>query len=322
MNAKILVPQDIHAAGKEFLRERGYQVRLGSGLSEETLCREARDCDAILVRTAMITRRVMESPARLKVIAKHGVGVDNIDLEAATELAIWVSNAPLSNAETVAEHTIGMMIVLARHILRHDHELRAGNYEIRNQLTGCDLAGKTLGIIGLGRIGARVAKKAALGLDMNVIAYSPSAGEVDEWIELVPSRDEVLRRADFVSLHLPFRPTTHHFIGRAELALMKPSAYLINAARGEVVDESALLEALQDKRISGAGLDVFEREPPELDNPLFALDNVVVTPHSAALTGEAMERMALHAALGIDEVLNGKRPSWPMNQPNCPSKVL
>ncbi|MDF2439963.1 MAG: D-3-phosphoglycerate dehydrogenase / 2-oxoglutarate reductase, partial [Abditibacteriota bacterium] len=318
MNRTVFIPQDIHPTAKEFLHERDYRTYLGAGIDEDSLCTQAVPCHAILLRTANVSRRVMQAAPHLKVIAKHGVGVDNIDLEAATELGIWVTNAPLSNAETVAEHTIGMMIALSRHMLRHDRELRRGHYEIRNQLTGFDLSGKTLGIIGLGRIGSRVAKKAALGLDMKVIAYSPTTRDVNEWIELVPERDEVLRRADFLSLHLPSRPSTQRFIGREELERMKPTAYLLNAARGDVVDEKALIEALQNNRIAGAGLDVFEQEPPLRDNPLFALDNVIVTPHSAALTVEAMKRMALHAAMGIDEVLRGQRPSWPINEPLNP----
>ncbi len=317
MGYKVLIPQDVAEEGKRYLRERGYELRMGSGVAPDVLQREVADCDAVLVRTAVLTADVLRAAKKLRVIAKHGIGVDNIDVAAATERGIHVTNAALSNAATVAEHTLGLIIALARNLVRCDRECRSGNFAIRSTLMGMDLEGKTLGLIGLGRIGSMVAKKATHGLDMKVIGYDPHVApeRVTAEVERTGDREEVFRRADFVSLHLPATPETRKVVGERELALMKPAAYLINASRGEVVDEAALIRALQNNRIAGAGLDVFEQEPPAADNPLLGLDSVILTPHSAALTREALTRMALHAAIGVDEVLSGKEPSWPVNAP-------
>lgn len=315
MSYRVLIPQDVAEEGKRFLRERGHEIVMGSGATAQTVANEARDCDAILVRTALVTRDVFAAAPKLKVVAKHGVGVDNIDVTAATDNGVFVTYTPTANSNTVAEHTIGLMLALARNFVRCDQALRAGNFNIRNELLGTDLEGKTLGLIGLGRIGARVAKKAAHGLDMKVIAFDPHVGaeQTPSWVERTADWETVWTSADFVSLHLPATPQTQKIVGAREFALMKPSAFVINASRGEVLDEAALFEALQQNKIAGAGLDVFDQEPPPDDHPLFGLANVVVTPHNAALTREATIRMALHAAQGIDEVLGGKPPTWPVN---------
>jgi D-3-phosphoglycerate dehydrogenase len=313
----VLIPQDVAEEGKRYLRERGYVIRMGSGIAADTLKKEVEECDAILVRTAPLTADVLRAAKKLRVIAKHGIGVDNIDVAAATERGIYVTYAPLSNAATVAEHTLGLMIALAKNLVRCDKACRSGDFTTRHTLPGMDLEGKTLGLIGLGRIGSMVAKKAALGLDMKVIGYDPHVApeKVAAPVERTADREQVFRIADFISLHVPATPETKKIVGKREFALMKPTAYLINASRGEVVDEAALVEALQRNEIAGAGLDVFEQEPPSADNPLFRLESVIVTPHNAALTREATTRMALHAAIGIDEVLSGKKPSWPINAP-------
>lgn len=316
------MPQDISAPGKEFLSSLGYKLKVGSSLDETTLCHEVAGCDAILLRNARITRRVLEAGTNLKVIGRHGVGLDNVDLDTANKLGIWVTYAPLANTSTVAEHTIGMLVALARHMVRQDRELRSGNFEVRNQAVGVDLEGKTFGILGLGRIGALVARKASLGLGMRVITYTRPGKTLDEWVERAESREELFRRSDFVSLHLPATPETVRSVGEQELGWMKPTAFLLNSGRGEVIDEKALLNALQNQSIAGAGLDVFDQEPPPASHPFFQLDNVIVTPHSAALTTEAMGRMGLHAAQGIHAVLSGQMPQWPVNQPPRPRIVL
>lgn len=294
--------------------EQGYEIREAEDLSEETLCRQVVGCDAILARTAKISRRVLEAGTRLKIVARHGVGVDNIDLEAATELGIQVTNTPLANVETVAEHTIGLILALSHGIVLQDGELRRGNFQIRDRQPGIDVAGKALGLLGLGNIGLLVARKAALGLDMKVLAFVRTPRPVPEWIELVEDREALFRRADFLSLHVPATTETYHAVGRRELEWMKPTAYLVNTARGDVVDEAALIEALENGLIAGAALDTFEQEPPDPANPLFRLSNVVVTPHSAALTVEAMDRMAIQAGQEIQRVLNGEEPKWAVNR--------
>ena len=316
MPYKVLIPQDISPAGKQFLNEKGYKIKMGSGISVETLKEEVQDCHAILALTAPFPREVLEAGKLLKVIGRHGVGTDNIDVGAATELGIYVTNAPQSNATSVAEHTIGLIIATARNLVRCDAAMRKGNFEIRNQIPGTDIGGKVLGLIGLGRIGKLVARKAAAGLEMKVIGYDPyidstAAPEV----EFIDSIEALLQQADFVSLHLPANQTTVGLIDKSKLLMMKPSAYLINVARGGLVKEDDLAEILSQGRIAGAALDVFTEEPPDPSNPLLKLDNVTVTPHNAALTRECMDRMAVHAARGIDEVLSGKTPTWPVNSP-------
>ncbi|MDZ4165717.1 MAG: hydroxyacid dehydrogenase [Smithellaceae bacterium] len=317
MAYKVLIPQDIVAEGKDYLLARGYEIKMGSGIAPEQIAADVAGCDAILARTANFPARVIEAGDRLKVISRHGIGTDNIDVAKATERGIWVTYAPESNANTVAEYTIGCLIALARQFIRADRETRAGNWEIRNKLTGLDLEGMVLGIVGLGRIGRRVARKAALGLDMQVLGYDPflPPSQFPEQVRPVATIEELLSAADFVTLHLPATEATRGSFGGKEFKRMKPSAYFINAARGDIVDEAALLASLQHGEIAGAALDVFVQEPADRDNPLFSLDNVLVTPHNAALTRQCMTRMALHAAQGIDEVLSGKRPTWPVNDP-------
>ncbi len=251
----------------------------------------------------------------MKVIGRHGVGVNNIDMETATRLGIQVTVTPLANSNTVAEQTLGVVLALARQLTRIDQEFRQGNWAIRDQIKGMDLEGKTLGIAGLGKIGSLVAKKAA-AFDMTVLAYDPyiESSRVPANVKRVGSLEEVFAKADFVTLHLPYEKK---LIGKALFELMKPTAYFINLSRGEIVFENELIEALQSKKIAGAALDVFETEPPDMkSNPLFSMPNVIVTPHNAALTTEATMRMALHAAQGIDEALTGKTPTWPVNNLN------
>jgi D-3-phosphoglycerate dehydrogenase len=322
MAYRVLIPQDISEDGKKFLRDRGYEVKLGKGITVEQIAADVVDCDAILARTAPFPRKVFEAGTKVRVIGRHGVGVDNIDVAACTELGVWVTYAPESNANSVAEHTLGLIIAAAHNFVRSDREFRAGNFEIRNKLMGVDLEGKTVGILGLGRIGRMVARKCLHGLGMKVIGYDPFVTSLPDLpeVSLVKEWEQVFREADFVSLHLPSTRETKGIVGARELALMKPTAYLVNCARGELLQEAELVKALKDKRIAGAALDVFEKEPPGSDNPLMGLDNVTLSPHNAALTREAALRMALHAAMGIDDVLSGRTPKWPVNKPPKPRK--
>ena len=213
------------------------------------------------------------------------------------------------------------MLAIGRGYVPLERAMRAGDFDIRNRMKGVDFEGKTLGLVGLGRIGRAVAKRASLGLGMQVIAFDPYAGSGEEGIDLVSSLDDLLSHADFISLHVPATPETIGMIDYEKLSAMKPSAYLINTARGTIVDEAALVEVLTEGKIAGAALDVYEQEPPDPSNPLFKLENTVVMPHVASLTEECMDRMALHSAQGIHEVLSGKRPTWPVNQPEKPRQV-
>lgn len=316
MNGKVLIPEQVSRAAVHYLEERGYAVVNGSGPSREQVISDIRGCDAVLLRNAAMTRDIMEAADVLKVISRHGVGVDNIDLEAATQLGIQVTYAPESNANTVAEHTMALLFALTKRVVFADRRCRDGDFGVRNRLNGVDLEGKVLGLAGAGRIGKLVARKAA-AFGLAVMYYDPYAAEwpAQDGFVRCGSLAELLERSDIVSLHLPLTPETRRLIGRTELRLMKPSAYLINASRGGIVDEEALVESLREERLAGAALDVFEHEPPPPDHPLFAMEQVVVTPHCASMTRECVQRMAMHAAIGIDEVLSGREPSWPVNRP-------
>jgi len=311
---KVVIPQDITDIGKDYLRERGYEITVGSGsLDLEVLKREVADADGLLVRTAPYPAEVIAAAPRVKVISRHGVGVNNIDLAYCREHGIVVTFAPEANAGSVAEHTVGMMVAAAHNFARFDRGVREGEWEFRNQYKGRDLDGKTLGLIGVGRIGQKVAHIAA-AFGMKVIGFDAFVPEdrFPAGIGFRPSADAVFAEADFISLHVPATPETANLVCQRTIGLMKSDAIIINCARGGVVNEDDLAEALKSGRIFGAALDVLEDEPPRPDHPLFSLPNVLLTPHSAALTAEAMDRMGLHAAMGIHSVLSGEKPKWPV----------
>ena len=314
---KVVIPQDITAAGKDYLLERGYELVIGSGKTDiESMKEQVKDADAILARTAPYPAEVLEAAGpNLKVIGRHGIGVDNIDVDWCTEKGIYVCFAPTSNAVSVAEHTVGMMVACAHHFAYFDAEVRKGQWEMRNTRKGVDLQGKTLGLIGMGRIGSMVANICMKGFGMNVIGYDAylPADRYPEGAVKVETIEEVLKNADFVSLHVPSTPETRGFINKDTLAMMKPTAFLVNCARGDVVNIDDLAVALKNGVIRGAGTDVFPAEPPAKDCPLFECDNIIMTPHSAALTQESMDRMGLHAAMGIHSVLSGEKPDWAVN---------
>jgi D-3-phosphoglycerate dehydrogenase / 2-oxoglutarate reductase len=317
MAYQVLIPQDVAQPGKDYLLERGYEIKMGSGVTVEAIAADVVDCDAILARTAPFPAKVLDAGKKLKVISRHGVGYDNVDVARATELGIWVTFAPESNANTVAEHAIGCILTLARNFIQLDREVRTGNWDVRDKLLGTDLAGKVLGIVGLGKIGRRVAQKAARGLDMKVVGYDPflKPEQIAEFATPAKSIDEIFSAADFVTVHIPGGSSNRGIIGKKQFTLMQRTAFFINASRGDVVMESDLIDALRNRMIAGAAIDVYEKEPPQKDNPLLGMDNVLLTPHNASQTRECMIRMALHAAQGIDEVLSGKRPTWAANDP-------
>lgn len=320
MKQQVLIPSDISEAGKQYLRDRGYEIKMGHGLSEDCIIADARGCDAILVRNEPITRRILENIPSVKVLSKHGVGLDKIDLQAAAEQNLWVTNGPMSNAVAVAEHTVMLLLACAKKLVRFDLAIRSGDYNIRNTVKGIDVEGKTIGIIGCGKIGSMVAKKCIFGFGMRAVGYDPflpSEARMPE-MEYTDRLEEVFRVADFVSLHVPATEQNTGFVNQELLSLMKPTAYLINAARGSIINEPDLYEALKSEKIAGAGLDVYAQEPPSPENPLFTLPNITVTPHNASLTHETTDRMGLHAAQGIDEVLSGKTPTWPCVIPQNP----
>lgn len=313
---RVLIPQDITDAGKNYLQDLGYLIRVGSGYDEETVCQEIQDCDALLIRTAKVSKAMLEAGKKLKVVGRHGVGVDNIDLEAATALGIQVTNSPLSNYDSVAEHTVALLLACSHHITQLDQHSRQGRWAQRDIMKLNQASGKTIGIIGYGRIGKAVAEKCALGLSMKVLAYSRSLdpASLPSYVQAASSQAQIYAECDYVSLHLPATAQTTGSINLSVFEQMKPTAYLLNTARGEVINEEDLYTALSTGMIQGAGLDVLAQEPPDVRNPLLTLPNLIVSPHCGALSHAAFDNMGLHAAQGIHEVLSGKVPTWPVNQ--------
>jgi len=315
MKKKILIVQPIHNRGVQMLDDR-FEVRVASDPSVATVIKEIKGVEGVVVRTAPFPREIIEAADSLKVIGRHGVGVDNIDVKAATEKGIVVAYTPNANATSVAEHAVTVIGALAKQVTVYNRAIREEGWEIRNSYRAVDLDGKTLGLVGIGRIGSLVARKAAAAFDMKVIAFDPyvtpeKAREMG--ITLVSANDDVFRQADVVSLHTPLTPETRGFVNTARLRLMKPSAFLVNFSRGEVVEEKALYEALKAGLIAGAAIDVYDPEPPLNNTPLFELDNIILSPHSAALTSECVIRMAMGAAEGVLDVLSGHRPQFPVN---------
>jgi D-3-phosphoglycerate dehydrogenase len=313
--AKILMSQPIHEEGLKFITSRGYEARVAPDFSESTLIKEVQDAAGFLVRTAEIPASVINAGKVLKVIGRHGVGYDNIDVKAATARKIPVCITPRANALSVSEHVLALMLTLAKRIIPFDAATRKNEWDIRNSYSAFDLDGKTLGIIGMGRIGMLVCQKAKAAFNMAILAQDPLVPKdiMEGAGAKVATIAEILSASDFVTLHVPSLPETKGLIGEAQLKIMKRSAFLINCARGPIVDEAALVKALRDGTIAGAGLDVFDPEPPQAANPLFALPNVVLSPHSAGLTVECVIRMATHAAQAIIDVLEGRRPEGIIN---------
>ncbi len=313
---KVYIPQAVAKEGTDYLLEKGYEVIVGEGFSIEEMKRDIADCDAMLIRTAECPKEVLEAGKNVRVIARHGVGYDNIDVAAATELGMWVTNTPQALSDSVAEFTLASMMMAAKNIPACSEAMRQQNYGYKNSHKGVDILGKTLGIVGLGRIGRTVAAKAYSGLEMEIIAYDPflKQSQVPGYITLC-SWDELFAQADFISLHLPGGDENRGVVGKKEFEIMKESGILLNMARGEVVDETALDEALRAGQLRCAVLDVQSQEPPRADWPLYQNDKVILTPHMASNTEECMDRMALHAAWQVHKVLNGDKPDWPVNQP-------
>jgi D-3-phosphoglycerate dehydrogenase len=315
MKKKILIVQPIHERGMRVFDE-SFDVRVASDPSEATVIKEIKGVEGVVVRMAPFTRKIIEAADSLKVIGRHGVGVDTIDVQAATEKGIVVTNTPNANATSVAEHTLTAIGALAKRVVVYDHAIRNGRWELRNSYGAIDLDGKTLGLVGVGRIGSMVARRAAAAYNMKAIAYDPyitqeRAGEMG--VALCDTMDDIFRQADVVSLHTPLTPETRGLVNAARLRLMKPTAFLVNFSRGEVIDERALYDALKTNVIAGAAIDVYDPEPPLDNNPLFELDNILLSPHSAALTGECVIRMATGAAEGVVDVLTGRRPQFVVN---------
>lgn len=313
MSYKVLLPQPILPEGYAYLKERGYEVVDGRGISEEDILADLAEmgcCDAMIVRTAKITAKILDNAPKLKILARHGAGYDNVDLDAARRNKVLVTTAGGANAVSVAELAIFYMLYCSRRFNSVMAHCKSDYRYAKMGIPKTELEGKTLGLIGTGNIGKLVAQKAAFGFNMKVIAYDPYARELPNYIELTEDRDQVFRSADYVSLHVPATKDTIHSVGEREFELMKESAFLINTARGSIVDEDALICALEQKKIAGAGLDVLEQEPFSPEHPLLQMENVLVAPHIGGATKEASTRSSIACAQAIDDYFSGRKPQF------------
>jgi D-3-phosphoglycerate dehydrogenase len=309
MTYHILVPDNVHASAVDVLKAAGDQVTYAANgqITREALLAAVPDADALVIRSAhKIDAEVLNAAPKLRIIARAGVGVDNVDIPRATELGVVVVNTPDGNTISTAEHTFGLMLALARHIPQAHESMNAGKWD-RKSFGGVELRGKTLGVVGFGRIGRAVAKR-ALAFEMDVLTadpYIPADVAQDLGVTLV-SLEELFRRSDFITLHAQLTPETREMINAESLATMKPGVRIVDAARGALINEVDLAEALQSGQVAGAALDVYAEEPPKPDNPLLHLPNVVHTPHLAASTDDAQITVAVDAAqLVVDALLHG-----------------
>jgi len=304
---KILISDKLEKEGIDILTAGGqFAVDCKFGIPADELKRIIKDYDALIVRSGtQVTAEIIEAADKLKVIGRAGVGLDNVDLTAATKKGIVAMNTPAGNTTSTAEHTMSMIMALSRNIPQAVASLKSGKWE-RSKFTGIELHGKILGIVGLGRIGSTVAKMAQ-AFGMTTIGYDPYLSleiAAKNGIKIV-ELNEIYKTADYITVHIPKTDETTHMIASEQIALMKKTARLINCARGGIIDEAALIKALQDKRIAGAALDVYETEPPDFQSPLLKLDNCVVTPHLGASTSEAQLNVAIEIANAVKDALSG-----------------
>jgi D-3-phosphoglycerate dehydrogenase / 2-oxoglutarate reductase len=314
MDKKVLIADQINEKGIDELKDVA-DVVSNFKISKEELIKVIKDFDAIIVRSrTKVTREVIEAASKLKIIARAGVGVDNVDVQAATERGVMVINAPESTSITVAEHTMGLILALSRKIALADKSVKNGKWE-KSRFMGIELNGKTLGVMGMGRIGSQVVTRSK-AFGMETIVYDPyiTKKTASDLGVTVVDLDKLIKNSDIMTIHVPLTPETKHSIAKEQLDMMKETAFIVNCARGGIINEDDLYEAISTGKIRGAGLDVFENEPPE-DSPLLGLDNVVLTPHIAASTSEAQRDAAIIVANEIKKVFNGQSPKNVINMP-------
>lgn len=320
---KVLVSDLLSQQGLDVLIKSGdFKVDVALELPHEELLERIADYDALLIRSeTRVTADVIDAAKRLKVIGRAGVGVDNIDVEAATQNGILVVNTPTGNTIAAAEHTIALLLAMARNIVPAGISLKNGTWQ-RNDFIGVELYGKVFGTVGLGRIGREVTKR-ALAFEMELIAFDPyiSANAADKMGVRLVDREILFQESDYISVHTHLNAETYHSIGETEFQLMKPTGRLINCARGGIIDEKALYYALKDGQIAGAALDVFEDEPAT-DSPLLELDNFLALPHLGASTTEAQEHVAIEVAQQVINALRGKPVANAVNQPKIDPRMF
>ncbi|MDD3345535.1 MAG: phosphoglycerate dehydrogenase [Candidatus Omnitrophica bacterium] len=320
---RVLVSDALSEEGLKVFRESGeLSVDVKTDLKPEDLKNIIKDYDALVVRSATkVTGEIIQAADKLKVVGRAGVGLDNVDLEAATQKGVIVMNTPAGNTISTAEHTFSMILALSRNIPQASSSTKKGEWK-RSKFMGVELYGKTLGIAGFGRIGSEVAKR-ALSFGMRVLAYDPFlSAEVAESLGVeIAELDKVLREADYITVHTPLTKETRHMISDKEFALMKKGVRVINCARGGIIDEAALVKALKESKVAGAAMDVFEKEPLSPDNELLKMDNVITTPHLGASTEEAQVNVAIEVAEIVRDALLGKGIRNAANYPCLEAEV-
>ncbi len=320
----ILSLTSMHEDGLDRLRRCG-QLRMASALDPLTLQTEISDADALVIRTAgVIDAALMNAAPKLRVIGRHGVGYDQVDIPAATERGIQVVYTPGANTEAVAEHALALMIGVSKHFPLHARSLLDGRYNDRTRYVGRELRGRSLGIVGLGRIGSRLAEIARLAFNMRIF-YNDIIQPPDNLVARLNAErltlDALVAQAEYVSLHVPLDQSTRHLVNADRLALFRPDAILVNTCRGPVVDEAAVAAALEAGRLWGYAADVFEIEPPPPDHPLIGRLDCMLTPHSAAQTAESLKNMAIGVADDVVGVLTGAPPRNPVNDPALVAEI-
>ncbi|GLB46190.1 3-phosphoglycerate dehydrogenase [Philodulcilactobacillus myokoensis] len=307
MTKKIAVQKTLSDSGKELLKNHGFDVVELPDKKISTLLNLASDAYGIILGTAPFPNDTVKKMPNLKIIARNGVGYDNIDVNFMKAHGIYVTITPLANASTVAETTLAEIFDLSKNLTNDSIAMHKNNWNYKKLHMGFDLAGKTLGILGYGRIGKMVAKKMS-AMNVNIIIYSPNLKDPE--IGKAVDRDTLFKESDIITLHMPVLPSTKGSITSREFGMMKDSAVLINLARGPLIKTHDLIDALKNSKIKGAALDVYDKEPLPSDSPLYNFKNVLLTPHIASNTVECMGRMAYDAASEIVKTLEGKKPQW------------
>lgn len=309
MNKCIFLTQDIHADGKKYLEQRSFSLKLSKSIEKKEIINGIQGCKAAIVRLGKFDREVLEQATSLKFIARHGTGLDNIDLNACKDLGITVANDPISNVNTVAEHAIAMILNMAKNLSAIQSIFCNKGFNIREDFKSIELKDKILGIIGVGKIGSLIAHKAYFGFGMNILCFDPYCSNKDELVfcTFVKKVEELLNVSDFVSIHTPSTPDTRNFFNKERFEQMKQGAYFVNVARGDLVVEQDLIAALKSGKLAGAALDVFAQEPIPLEHDFFKMPNIVITPHNAALSLDALKAMGINAAMRINEFFNNKQ---------------